>query len=301
MRLENKVVLITGGGSGFGRQCSLLFAQEGAKVLLTDVDGDRADAAAQWVNEGSGGENAKPMTLDVTKEEDVAAGVKEAESGFGKLDIMFANAGIVSRGGVPQVMGGEEVEFEDLTDEDWQNVLAVNLTGVFYCAKHAVPAMKRNGGGTILATSSAASMVGYPNAALYAASKGGINALVKGLSWDLGKYGIRVNAICPTHGMSPNFLMPPGSPVVGKSYEEMAAEMDGAGWDPDASPIPLKLDRPPSLEDNARVALFLASDESKYMSGICLPSTDGGTLSRVSIIFEGIDVEAPEPAAAATD
>ena len=300
MRLEGKVALITGAGSGFGRQCSLLFAQEGAKVLVTDVDAERAEAAAQWVNEGAGSESAKPMTLDVTKEDDVAAGVAGAESAFGKLDIMFANAGIVSRGGVPSVMGGQEVEFEDLTDEDWQQVLAVNLTGVFYCAKHAVPALKRNGGGTILATSSAASLVGYPSVALYAATKGGINSLVKGLSWDLGKHGIRVNAICPVHGMSPNFLMGEGAPVVGKSYEEMAAEMEG-GWDADASPTTLKLDRPPSLDDNARVALFLASDESKYMSGVCLPSTDGGSLSRTSIIFPGIDIEAPEPAGASAD
>jgi len=88
----------------------------------------------------------------------------------------------------------------------------------------------------------------------------------------------------PTHGMSPNFLMEPGAPVVGQSYEQVAGP-----WDNSVSPIPLKLDRPPSLDDNANVALFLASDESAYMSGVCLPSTDGGTLSRVSIFFPGVD------------
>jgi NAD(P)-dependent dehydrogenase (short-subunit alcohol dehydrogenase family) len=293
VRLEGKVAVITGAGSGFGRQCALLFATEGAKVVVSDIDPERAEAATQWVNEGSGGDNAMALTADVTKEVDVAATVEAAEQTFGRLDIMFANAGVISRGGVPSVMGGEQVGFEDLTDEDWQHVLAVNLTGVFYCCKHAVPALRRSGGGTILATSSAASFVGYPNVALYSATKAGINGLVKGLSFDLGKYGIRVNAVCPTHGMSPNFVMAPDAPVVGQSYEEVAGP-----WDPSASPIPLKLDRPPTLEDNARVALFLASDESAYVSGVCLPSTDGGTLSRVAMQFEGVDFEAAEPAAA---
>jgi NAD(P)-dependent dehydrogenase (short-subunit alcohol dehydrogenase family) len=101
------------------------------------------------------------------------------------------------------------------------------------------------------------------------------------MAWALGSYGIRVNALCPTHGMSPNLLLPPDAPVVGQSYEEVAGP-----WDPSVSPIPFKASRPPSLRDNANVALFLASDESMYMSGVCLPSCDGGTLGRVAIEFE---------------
>jgi NAD(P)-dependent dehydrogenase (short-subunit alcohol dehydrogenase family) len=98
---------------------------------------------------------------------------------------------------------------------------------------------------------------------------------------DLGRFGIRVNAIAPAHGMSPNFLLPPGAPVVGQSYEEVAGP-----WNPAASPIPLKLPRPPSLSDNAKVALFLVSDDSAYMSGATIGSTDGGTLARVGMWFE---------------
>lgn len=278
MKLEGKVAVITGAGSGFGRQCSQLFSAEGANIAVVDIDPERAAGTVEIVEQQGG--KAIAITADVSVEKQVNSAVAAAVEHFGKLDIMFANAGVVSRGGVPSVAGGEEVEFQDLTDADWQHVLGVNLSGVVYAAKAAVPYLRDNGGGTILATSSAASLVAYHNIAMYSATKAGVNGLVRGLSLDLGKYGIRVNAICPTHGMSPNFLMPPGSPVVGQSYEQVAGP-----WDPSISPIPLKLNRPPSLLDNAKVALFLASDDSQYLSGLVLPSTDGGTLARVGMWF----------------
>ncbi|WP_067856155.1 SDR family NAD(P)-dependent oxidoreductase [Nocardia shimofusensis] len=278
MKLEGKVAVITGAGSGFGRQCAQLFSSEGAKIAVVDIDADRAEQTVKIVEEQGG--TALAITADVANESQVDAAVAKTVEEFGKLDIMFANAGVVSRGGVPSVAGGEQVDFQDLTDADWQHVLGVNLSGVFYSAKAAVPALRANGGGTILATSSAASLVAYHNIAMYSATKAGVNGLVRGLSLDLGQYGIRVNAIAPTHGMSPNFLMPAGSPVVGQSYEQVAGP-----WDPSISPIPLKLNRPPSLVDNAKVALFLASDDSAYISGLCLPSTDGGTLARVGMWF----------------
>ncbi|MGA4790730.1 SDR family NAD(P)-dependent oxidoreductase [Nocardia sp. AB354] len=278
MKLEGKVAVITGAGSGFGRQCSQLFSAEGASIAVVDIDPERAAGTVELVEQQGG--KAIAITADVSVEQQVNSAVAAAVEHFGKLDIMFANAGVVSRGGVPSVAGGEEIEFQDLTDADWQHVLGVNLSGVVYAAKAAVPYLRDNGGGTILATSSAASLVAYHNIAMYSATKAGVNGLVRGLSLDLGKYGIRVNAICPTHGMSPNFLMPPGSPVVGQSYEQVAGP-----WDPSISPIPLKLNRPPSLLDNAKVALFLASDDSQYLSGLVLPSTDGGTLARVGMWF----------------
>ncbi|HZZ79808.1 MAG TPA: SDR family oxidoreductase, partial [Gemmataceae bacterium] len=250
-----------------------------AKVAVVDIDRDRADETVKLVEQDGG--TAFAITADVSDEGQMNDAVSRTVEEFGKLDIMFANAGVISRGGVPSVAGGEHVDFQDLTAADWQHVLGVNLSGVVYAAKAAVPALRANGGGTILATSSAASLVAYHGIALYSATKAGVNGLVRGLSLDLGRFGIRVNAICPTHGMSPNFLMAPGSPVVGKSYEEVAGP-----WDPSTSPIPLKLNRPPSLLDNAKAALFLASDDSAYMSGLCLPTTDGGTLSRVGMWFE---------------
>lgn len=279
MKLDGKVVLITGAGSGLGRQSSLLFSAEGAKVAIVDIDGDRAEQTLKLVSEAGG--DAIALTADVASKSEIDAAVRETVDHFGKLDIAWANAGVVSRGGVPSVAGGEFVAFEDLTESDWQHVLGVNLSGVVYTAQAAVPHLKANGGGTILATSSAASMVAYHNIALYSATKGGVNALVRGLALDLGRWGIRVNALAPTHGMSPNFLMPPGTPVVGHSYEEVAGP-----WNPTVSPIPLKLQRPPSLEDNAKLALFLVSDDSAYISGATIGATDGGTLTRVGMWFD---------------
>lgn len=279
MRLQGKVALITGAGSGLGRHCAQLFTSEGARVAIVDIDSDRAEQSLKLVQEAGG--DAIAITADVADRSQITSAVQQTVDHYGKLDIAWANAGVVSRGGVPSVAGGEFVAFEDLTEADWQNVLGVNLSGVVYTAQAAVPALKANGGGTILATSSAASLVAYHNIAMYSATKAGVNGLVRGLALDLGRFGIRVNAIAPTHGMSPNFLMPPGTPVVGQSYEEVAGP-----WNPTVSPIPLKLSRPPSLSDNAKVALFLVSDDSAYISGATIGATDGGTLSRVGMWFD---------------
>lgn len=279
MRLDGKVAVITGAGSGLGRHCAQLFAAEGAKVAIIDIDADRGEQTLKLVL-GEGGD-AIAVPADVSDKAQITSAVNEAAKHYGKLDIVWANAGIVSRGGVPTVAGGEFVAFEDLSEADWQHVLGINLSGVVYTAQAAVPHLKANGGGAILATSSAASFVAYHNIAMYCATKAGVNGLVRGLSLDLGRYGIRVNAIAPTHGMSPNFLMPPGSPVVGQSYEEVAGP-----WDPVVSPIPLKLQRPPSLNDNAKVALFLVSDDSAYISGATISACDGGTLARVGMWFD---------------
>ena len=285
-RLAGKVAIITGAGSGLGRESSQLFAQEGAKVVVMDLLGDRAEQTVKLVTEAGG--TAIAVEADTRVEADVKRTIDTAVKEFGKLDITWANAGIVSRGGVPSVIGGEELAFEDFPLEDFQAVVNTNLIGPFLFAKHSVKPMRENGGGTILMTSSAASMVAYHSISPYSATKAGVNGMVRGLSLDLGKWGIRVNAIAPTHGMSPNFLMPEGSPVVGASYEETAGP-----WDPSISPIPLKLQRPPGLRDNANVALFLVSDESAYMSGQTITATDGGTLNRVAMMFPEDGAPAP--------
>jgi NAD(P)-dependent dehydrogenase (short-subunit alcohol dehydrogenase family) len=199
--------------------------------------------------------------------------VEEAVSTYGRVDVMWANAGIPEPGFGTQ-------QFIDSRLDDWNNIFATNSTGIYLAWREAAKHMlERAEGGTLLATTSASAFVAYPGFPMYAASKAGANGLVRAAALELGKYGIRANALCPTHGMSINFALPPDADVLGKSYEEMQP------WDPDQRAMPLRLDRPPSLRDNAFVALFLASDESAYMSGQTIQSCDGGTSARTSIIF----------------
>ncbi|MFI5953232.1 SDR family NAD(P)-dependent oxidoreductase [Cryptosporangium sp. NPDC051539] len=271
-RLAGKTILITGAGSGLGRESALLFASEGAQVVVTDVVESRVDRVTTEVR-GAGG-SAVGIKTDVRELAECQAAVQFALDTYGRVDGLMASAGVPEE-------GFGTLPFEDISVEGFKSMLDVNLTGVFMAAKAVVPTMKKQGSGTILAVSSMAGFAAYPGFPGYAAAKHGVNGLVKGMSLSLGNHGIRANALCPAHGMSINFAMPPDAEVLGKSYEEMQP------WDKRATSIPLKLDRPPSLKDNAYAALFLISDESAYMSGVCLPATDGGNLARISIIFPG--------------
>lgn len=270
-RLAGKTALITGAGSGLGREVALIFAREGVNVVVTDISESRAKDVAEQI--GAAGHVGRSYVVDVSQEAEVEAGVRQAVEWFGQLNIMHANAGI-------GVFGNGSVAFEDTTAESWDHTNDVNYKGVFFSIKHAARAMKKNGGGSIIATSSAASFVGYPGMGVYAAGKAGVNGLVRNAAFDLGKYGIRVNAVCPTHGMSINFALAPDAAVLGKSYEEVSGP-----WGPQAGPMPLKLAEPPALRDNAYPVLWLASDEARYMSGVCIVTCDGGTLSRTQVQF----------------
>jgi NAD(P)-dependent dehydrogenase (short-subunit alcohol dehydrogenase family) len=266
MRLAEKVAVITGGGAGLGRECALLFASEGARVVVADIDAGRAAQVAAEVRE-SGGE-ALANECDVTDERSVEAMVEMTLTAFGRLDVMHANAGIPST-------GFGTLAFEDTSVEEWHRVMSVNFLGVFLCAKHSVGPMRQNGGGSIVVTSSAAGLAAFPGWAVYAASKAGAIGLVRGLATDLGRYGIRVNALCPMHGMPASFGPEATEDVTGLSWEEVSVREHGS-WDPAMIGSPLVLQRPPRVRDNAYAALFLASDESAYLSGVALPSCDAG-------------------------
>lgn len=271
MRLKDKVITITGSGSGLGREAALLFATEGATVVTSDVVPGRAQAVAKEIIEAGG--TAIALDADVREEADMARLVSETVDAYGRIDVMWGNAGIPEPGFGMQ-------KFVDSQLQDWNNIFSVNVSGIYLAWKYAARWMIANSRpGTLLATTSAAAFSAYPHFPMYAASKAAANGLVRATSFELGEYGIRVNGLAPTHGMSVNFALPPDAEVLGQSYEETQP------WDPDRRAMPLRLDRPPTLRDNAYVALFLASDESAYMSGQVIQSADGGTFARTSIIF----------------
>ena len=272
MRLQDKVVVITGAGHGLGRDASRLFAAEGAKVVATDIVDTHVKSVVEEIR-AAGGE-ATYLQADVTSADDMTAAVQGAVDAFGRLDVMYCNAGI------PEV-GFGTVSFVDTPLGNFEKVVAVNLTGVFLGAQAAARQfIRQGGGGNIVVTTSAAGLVAYPGFRSYVAAKAGANGLVKALAVDLGEHGIRVNALCPFHGMSANFAGAADDDPMEKSYEELAGE-----WDTAAAPMPLKLDRAPTMRDSANLALFLASDESAYMSGVCIPATDGGTFAKVALTF----------------
>ena len=269
-RFEDKIVAITGAGSGMGRECARAIAAESGTVVVMDVSSERADAVAAEITADGG--RAIASAADVADEDEVRAAMARIGELYGRLDVLMANAGIAPA-------GFGSIPFEETTLDSWNRIVGVNLTGVFLSCKHAVPLMRP--GSAIVVTSSAGAFISFPGMAIYSATKGGVNGLVMGLSLDLGAKGIRINAVCPMFGMSPNFALPGDAPVVGRSYEE-----DRGPWDPAQSPMPLKLDRPPALADNAAVAMFLASDASMYLSGACIPSADGGIISRAAFRVE---------------
>ncbi len=282
-RFENKVVVITGGGSGLGRLCAKNWAAEGGKIVVTDwVEARAKKVAAEIVADGG---TAVGVRADVRSDDDMAAAVQAAVDNYGRIDIMFANAGRA-----PQGFGA--VPFEDTTVEEFRDLNAVVFDGVFYAGRNAARQMKKQGGGgNIVVTISAGAHFAYPKFGAYGAGKAGATGLVRHMAMDWGRYGIRVNALSPTHGMSVNFALPFEADALGMSYEEAAlAEQQATDpnvkWNPYTMfPGPLKLNRPPSLQDNANVASFLASDDSSYMSGIIIISCDGGSSARTSIPF----------------
>jgi NAD(P)-dependent dehydrogenase (short-subunit alcohol dehydrogenase family) len=292
-RFEGKVIVITGGGAGLGRECALWWAEEGGKIVVTDVIEQRAKDVAQEITDKGG--QALGRKADVAVEADIEAAVAATVEQYGRLDIMFANAG-------KPPAGFGATPLEDVTEAEWDDVNDVVYKGVFYSGKHACRQMKKQGGGgNIVVTVSAGALNAYPGFGTYGAGKAGVVGLIKHMAYDWGRYGIRVNGLAPTHGMSVNFALPPETPALGLSYEEAQLGESGGVWDAATMfPGPLKVNRPPRLRDNANVATFLASDDSEYISGLTIPSCDGGSFARTSIpIPESWNLTQEAPADAA--
>jgi NAD(P)-dependent dehydrogenase (short-subunit alcohol dehydrogenase family) len=180
-RLEGKRAIVTGGGAGIGRAIAQRLADEGARVLVADLDADAAGTVAAEL-----GGDARGRRVDVTSEDDVAALVAAAVEAWGGLDVMVNNAGVGVAGPVTETSG-----------EDWARIMAVNLTGTFHGMKAAIPAMRESGGGSVVNIASVAAVVGVKDRAAYSASKGGIYALTRAAALDHIEEGVRVNCVCP--------------------------------------------------------------------------------------------------------
>jgi NAD(P)-dependent dehydrogenase (short-subunit alcohol dehydrogenase family) len=245
VRLKDKVAIITGAASGIGKATAKLFAEHGAKVVVADIDKDGGSQTVTQIQ--NGGNEAIFVETDVTLKVDTEKMVAQTVETYGKLDILFNNAGIAMR-----------LPVAELPEEDWHRCLDVNLTGVFLCAKAAIPAMQKNGGGSIINMSSIYGVVGADVRAAYVASKGGVTNLTRGMALDYAENNIRVNCICP------GFVETPLVAGVIKTPEEYQALAD-------KHPM-CRLGQP---EEIAYGALYLASDESAFVTGIALP-IDGG-------------------------
>jgi NAD(P)-dependent dehydrogenase (short-subunit alcohol dehydrogenase family) len=248
--LEGKVALITGAASGLGLETARLFAEHGAKVVGTDVSDEQGGEALGAI------EGARYAHADVTSGADLEAAVATAETEFGRLDVVVANAGIMGRASF--------LPIEEVSDEDWAQVIDVNLGGAFRTFRAAVPALRRAGGGAMSATSSVSGVYATVYRSAYGSSKGGINALVRGLAVELAPDGIRVNAMCPGT-MQTNIRR-----SLGRNSEEIHVPTP----DRTVKERMRKPDRDGTAEA-ARAHLFLCSDLASYVSGETLV-VDGG-------------------------
>jgi cyclopentanol dehydrogenase len=243
-RLDGKVALISGGARGQGAAEGKLFAREGAKIVLGDVLDAEGEQTAREIQAAGG--SALYLHPDVTQEADWQRAVDTTARTFGKLDILVNNAGIFRMEGL-----------EETTMEIWNRVFAVNQTGVFLGMKHAVPAMRKAGGGSIVNISSVAGLVGAGAATAYQASKGAVRILTKSVAVQYAKENIRVNSIHP--GVITTLMVTQGIDLETRKLFEQATPLGREG----------------TAEEIANGALFLASDESSYMTGAELV-LDGG-------------------------
>ena len=248
MRLENKVALITGAGSGIGRESALLFAREGARVAVVDVNDGAGEAVAAQIREAGG--QAVYVHADISKSAEAEGMIRAAEAGFGRLDVLFNNAGI----------SHPQDDDAVATDEDvWDLTMNINLKGVFLGCKHGIPALRRAGGGSIINTASFVALLGAATPQLaYTASKGGVLALTRELAVIHARENIRVNALCP-----------------GPLHTELLMKYLDTEEKRQRRLVHIPMGRFGEAKEIAQAALFLASDESSFTTGATF-LVDGG-------------------------
>ncbi len=252
-RLAGKVAIVTGAGSGIGRASAQLFAAEGARVMCADINRAGVHETARLI-----GEAALASTVDVALPQDIERMVGETLAAFGKLDVLYANAGIA-----------EATNAIDMTLEQWNRMISINLTSVWLSAKYALPHMIAGGGGSIINQSSTAGLIGIPDIPHYSAAKTGVVGLTRQVAAHYGPQNIRCNAICPSS-------IP--TPLMAGVWETRARHAnDQSSFEAQQAVVAARhpLRRLGVLADCANLALFLASDESSWITGVAMP-LDGG-------------------------
>ena len=245
-RLKGKTVIVTGGAGGIGRAGVELFAAEGAHVIIADID----EKTGQETASAAGAEFVR---CDVSKSEDVRKVIAAAN---GKLDVLYNNAGVF--------WNGRDGRITDIDEAVWEKVIAINLRSVFLFCKYALPLLMKNGG-SVINTASSAGMIGIPDCDAYTATKGAIVQLTKSMAAEYGRYKVRVNCISPAAIMTP--MMRQSNPENSTFDEERFLKLR----------TPLR--RYGTPEEIAKVALFLASDESSYLNGAIIVADGGITIN----------------------
>jgi NAD(P)-dependent dehydrogenase (short-subunit alcohol dehydrogenase family) len=248
-RLQGKIGIVTGAGSGIGRACAIALAREGARVALVGRRKDRVESLAQEI-----GDSALAISADVSKPGEIRRLINETLSRFDGLTFLLNNAGVLHVGNAEQI-----------TEEQWDHTFNVNVRAVWRLSRAALPPMRKAGGGSIINVASTLGMVGARNRAAYAASKGAVVLLTKSMAIDHGHDNIRVNAICPSFVETELTAA-----VLDKAPDPAAVRRERTAAHP--------LGRLGQPEDIAGLAVYLASDESSWVTGAALP-VDGGYLA----------------------
>lgn len=248
MRLADKVALISGAGSGIGRESALLFAKEGAKIIVVDIKEEPGRETVASIGEAGG--EAKFIQADVSKSTEVEGMIRFAETTYGKLDVLFNNAGIFHP---------EDVSVLDTEEAVWDLVIKVNLKGVFLGCKFGIPALQRAGGGSVINMASFVALMGAATSQIaYTASKGGVLSMTREMAVEFARQNIRVNAVCPG---------PVETPLLAELLSDPERRQKRL--------VHIPPGRFAQAKDVAHAALFLASDESTYVNGATF-TVDGG-------------------------